>query len=131
MASILNVDTISGKTTAGSISITGEGNSTTTNLQQGLCKMWCRVNYSGGTPIDSDSLNVSSLDDDGTGDIDYNFTNNVASTNCSTVGSSASSSTATIFVVVETTANARTLQSNNAGNAADFDNSISLHGDLA
>ena len=130
MASILKVNTIQGASTAGSIEITGEGNSTTTNLQQGLCKMWCRVNYSGGTPINSDSLNVSSLDDDGTGDIDYNFTNNVASLNCSTVGSSASSSTSTIFVVVESTANARTLQ-NNSGTDVEHNNSISLHGDLA
>ena len=38
MASILKVDTITGVTTAGSIAITGEGNSTTTNLQQGLAK---------------------------------------------------------------------------------------------
>ena len=44
MASILKVDTITGVTTAGSISITGEGNSTTTNLQQGLAKAWIRAN---------------------------------------------------------------------------------------
>ena len=40
MASILKVDTLTGVTTAGSISVTGEGNSTTTNLQQGLAKAW-------------------------------------------------------------------------------------------
>ena len=38
MASELEVDKISGTTTAGSIVVTGEGGSTTTNLQQGLAK---------------------------------------------------------------------------------------------
>ncbi len=38
MASELKVDKFTGVTTAGSILVTGEGNSTTTNLQQGLCK---------------------------------------------------------------------------------------------
>ena len=36
MASELKVNKLTGVTTAGSISVTGEGNSTTTNLQQGL-----------------------------------------------------------------------------------------------
>ena len=40
MASQLKVDTLTGVTTAGSIVVTGEGNSTTTNLQQGLAKCW-------------------------------------------------------------------------------------------
>ena len=39
MASELKVDKFTGVTTAGSIDVTGEGNSTTTNLQQGLAKV--------------------------------------------------------------------------------------------
>ena len=39
MTSQLNVDTIKGKTTEGSVTIQGEGTATT-NLQQGLAKMW-------------------------------------------------------------------------------------------
>ena len=58
MASQLKVDTITGVTTAGSIAVTGEGNSTTTNLQQGLCKAWAECN-SAGTSI-NDSFNVAS-----------------------------------------------------------------------
>jgi hypothetical protein len=34
--STIKTNTLTGTTTAGSISVTGEGNSTTTNLQQGL-----------------------------------------------------------------------------------------------
>ena len=41
MASTLKINTLTGVSTAGSIAVTGEGNSTTTNLQQGLCKVWC------------------------------------------------------------------------------------------
>ena len=38
--STIKTNTLTGTTTAGSISVTGEGNSTTTNLQQGLAKVW-------------------------------------------------------------------------------------------
>ena len=64
MASILKVDTITGVTTAGSIAITGEGNSTTTNLQQGLAKAWLRATANSGITTAS---NVSSGTDHGTG----------------------------------------------------------------
>ncbi|BCV05612.1 MAG: hypothetical protein CM15mV112_060 [uncultured marine virus] len=36
MASTLKINTLTGVSTAGSIAVTGEGNSTTTNLQQGF-----------------------------------------------------------------------------------------------
>ena len=75
MASILKVDTITGVTAAGSIAITGEGNSTTTNLQHGLAKSW--VNFDGaasGIPI-NDSFNVSGNTDNGTGDYTITFSN--------------------------------------------------------
>ena len=45
MASELKVDKITGVTTAGSIDVTGEGNSTTTNLQSGLAKAWGDFDY--------------------------------------------------------------------------------------
>ena len=59
-------DTIKGNTTAGSISVVGEGNSTTTNLQQGLAKSWITFK-SDSTFILRDSFNVSSLADAGAG----------------------------------------------------------------
>ena len=65
MASQLKVDTITGVTTAGSISVTGEGNSTTTNLQQGLAKAWWRVD----NMAIIDSFNSASITDNGTGDL--------------------------------------------------------------
>ena len=62
MASQLKVDTITGVTTAGSVVVTGEGNSTTTNLQQGLNKVWFTL---GVDAVQDDSFNCSSVDDDG------------------------------------------------------------------
>jgi len=79
MASQLKVDTITGVTTAGSISVTGEGNSTTTNLQQGLVKMWMQIDQSSFGVLDS--LNVSSASDDGTGLFTVTRSNNMNNSN--------------------------------------------------
>ena len=75
MASQLKVDTITGVTTAGSIAVTGEGNSTTTNLQQGLCKSWVSMAADGASLVDS--FNIGSSVDSGTGDRRVAFTNNM------------------------------------------------------
>ena len=75
MASQLKVDTITGVTTAGSVAVTGEGNSTTTNLQQGLAKFWVHFNGT-GTIATQDSFNQSALTDNGTGEYTSTFSNN-------------------------------------------------------
>ena len=88
MASELKVDKFTGVTTAGSILVTGEGNSTTTNLQQGLAKVWCNID---GTAVDgtadltgvNDSFNIASVVDNGTGDYTYNFQNVMSNVNYS------------------------------------------------
>ena len=71
----VKTDKLTGVGTAGSIVVTGEGNSTTTNLQQGLAKVWCSVDV---TTVD-DSLNISSLTDTATGKATMNYSNNMAS----------------------------------------------------
>ena len=81
--STLKVDAISGRATAGSISVTGEGNSTTTNLQQGLCKVWVTFDGTASGATERDSVNVSSTDDDDTGVYGLNFTSNMANANFS------------------------------------------------
>ena len=83
MASLLKVDSLTGVTTAGSISVTGEGNSTTTNLQQGLAKNWSQFNGSGTVSIRA-SFNQSSLTDSGTGSYRVNYTNSMSGTAFST-----------------------------------------------
>ena len=96
MSTIL-VDTVTGKTTAtsvtmptttkigataivsasaGSATIIGEGGTTTTNIQQGLAKAWTTFNGT-GTIATTDSHNIASLTDTATGVYRTNFTNDM------------------------------------------------------
>lgn len=82
MASKLKVDELEGVTTAGSIDVTSEGGAVSTNLQQGLAKAW--VNFNGtGTIAARDSLNMSSLTDNTTGQYVIANTNNMGNANYS------------------------------------------------
>ena len=51
-------------------------NSTTTNLQQGLAKAWAKWDASSTVTLD-DSLNTTSITDNGTGDFEQNLTNSM------------------------------------------------------
>ena len=86
MSEIL-VNKLTGTSTAGSILVTGEGNSTTTNLQQGLAKAWNHFDGTGTVAIDN-SFNVSSLIDSTTGQYASSFTNNMSSTQYPNTGHS-------------------------------------------
>ena len=73
MSEIL-VDNLTGKTSAGDITVTSEGGAATQSLQQGLAKCW--VNWVGnGTVSISDSLNTSSMTDRGVGKYTANINN--------------------------------------------------------
>jgi len=85
MASELKVDKFTGVTTAGSIDVVGEGNSTTTNLQQGLAKVWVNVQQASSYST-RDSFNLSSHGDEGTGKSRLTFTNSFGSINHSASG---------------------------------------------
>ena len=76
--STLVIDTIQGKTTAGSVNVRGEG-SNNTNLQQGLCKAWSLYNHS--TENTLDSFNQSSAVDTSTGVFTWTVTNNFSTVN--------------------------------------------------
>ena len=78
--STIKTNTLTGTTSAGSIVVTGEGGSTTTNLQQGLCKAWSQHNGAGGI---ADSFNSSHTTDHGTGDNTFSFTAPMGNTNYS------------------------------------------------
>ena len=75
----IKTNVLEGQTTAGSISVTGEGNSTTTNLQQGLVKQWLKFNQD--TPAITNSFNVASVTDDSTGNYNIITTNNWSNAN--------------------------------------------------
>ena len=81
MASELKVNTLTGVSTAGSIAVTAEGNSTTTNLQQGLAKAWTNVSADGATV--NDSFNNTSVTDTGTGIQTVNHANDFSNANYS------------------------------------------------
>ncbi len=66
----------SGQLNTSSIVVKGEGTATT-NLQQGLCKMWVNWNMSGTASV-YDSFNFSSLQDNGTGNATLNINNDMA-----------------------------------------------------
>ena len=93
--STIVTDTITGKSTAttitigstpvvsasaNSMTIRGEG-SNQTSIQQGLSKMFCNFDGTASGATVRDSFNVSSTDDDGTGDYGINYTNNMGNTN--------------------------------------------------
>ena len=68
----INVDNLTGKTSAGDITVTSEGGAATMQLQQGLAKFW--VNFNGtGTIAARDSFNLSGLTDNGTGNYTTSF----------------------------------------------------------
>ena len=78
-ASEIAIDKLKGVSSAASISVVAEGGSTTTNLQQGLAKAWCRWNMSGTAAIE-DSFNMASLTDVSTGLSTLAFTNDFSNT---------------------------------------------------
>jgi len=131
MGSQLKVDTITGVTTAGSVAVTGEGNSTTTNLQQGLAKVWGVLTDAAAL---TNSFNIASGTDNGTGDYSYTLTSSFSDANHATTaatsgagaGRMCTSNTArkaagTIAVEIET----------HSGSAEDMAQELSTHGDLA
>jgi hypothetical protein len=83
--STIKTDTLTGTSTAGSIVVTGEGNSTTTNLQQGLAKHWILLNGTGTIAV-TDSFNNTSITDNGTGDYTITIANNMGNITYSAVG---------------------------------------------
>ena len=83
--STLKTNTLTGTTSAGSIVVTGESGSTTTNLQQGLCKHWIHFNGTGTVAI-LDSFNNTSITDNGTGDYQVTIANDMANDDFSVSG---------------------------------------------
>ena len=133
MASVLKVDTITGVTTAGSIAVTGEGNSTTINLQQGLAKAWAFTDGTGTASV-SDSLNIGGFTDNGTGDYTFSFSSAMGNATYGG-GSSAASSQANgqnFQLHIFATASIRTRAENSSGTLTDCARLVfNISGDLA
>ena len=125
--STLVIDTIQGKTTAGSINVRGEG-SNNTNLQQGLAKSWiARLNTGDASFLDS--LNVSGTTDSGTGRTTVTFTNDFSSTNFCVVMGNETNYPYKGYPLSASTMFLNTL--NSANSHADGQGALTAHGDLA
>jgi len=70
-------DKLTGKTSAGDVTITSEGGAVTMQLQQGVAKVVFSFNGSDTTPSYKHSVNTSSLTDNGVGDYTVVFANNM------------------------------------------------------
>tara|TARA_R100000458_G_C8182463_1_gene178990 strand:+ start:369 stop:782 length:414 start_codon:yes stop_codon:yes gene_type:complete len=83
----VKTDKLTGTTSAGSIVVTGEGGSTTTNMQQGLAKVW--VNFDGGASgaAARDSFNVSGMTDNGSGNYTITINSDMSNVNYSATDS--------------------------------------------
>ena len=137
MSTIL-VDNLTGKTSAGSITVTSEGGAATQSLQQGLAKAW--VNFDGtGTVAIRDSLNVSSLTDVTTASYGVNYASAMNTANYSVGGTLRYTGSGTGLSLTLTGATPLTTtqadvfaNADNSVGAADNDMMlINVHGDLA
>jgi len=131
---VISLDASTGNITLnknlGGTSITVQGeNTATTNLQQGLAKVWCNHSHDGSI---QDSFNVSSVTDQATASHDINFTNSISnsvySAGCGAFGTSQKT-----FGVIRTSATSsyRCNTYNDAGSADERDTASLAHGDLA
>ena len=129
----LKTNTLTGTSTAGSIAVTGEGNSTTTNLQQGLAKVWCAVNQSSTQAI-RDSFNTASISDEGTGLTRYTYTSAMSNSGYSTTQGQTNDNNFSSLDMASspstTTVQLRVNQHDGSAEDAAYAN-ITAHGDLA
>ena len=126
--STLLLNTLTGKTSAGSIVVTGEGGSNTTNVQQGLAKSWVLGTNAAGL---TDSFNVSGGTDNGTGDYSYAVSTNFGNANFSAVPTGAEANTRIVWNKIRATSSYRISFADNNGTAQDAANAVTVHGDLA
>jgi len=114
---------------SGQVTIRGEGSATTTNLQQGLAKVWVQFDGTASGAASRDSFNVSSMADGGTGNYTVNFSNNMSNDDYASAGIG---NTSSITSEAVTTSTLNTLSANSSGSLADVTiMAASILGDLA
>lgn len=132
MASILKVDELRGIVSAGDITVTSEGGAATQSLQQGLAKMWSMVQSDQSTQ--NDSLNVSSVSDQGSGACRRSLTNSLVSNPYEYGSFSAEQPNNAGFTKLNNTSSAGSVETsvrNTSNSASDHWSSVTLMGDLA
>jgi len=126
MSTIL-VNTLTGTSTAGSIVVTGEGNSTTTNLQQGLGKAWAFTTDNAIT----DSLNTSSSTDNDTGHYTITLASAMGNANFSVNTSVNENNNYIVGNRGRATTSYDIRIKNTSGTGVDANTGSAVHGDLA
>jgi hypothetical protein len=134
----IKVDTLTGKTSAGDITVTSEGGAATQSLQQGLAKAFGNVEL--GTTL-VESFNQSAFTDVGTGVYTFNFANAMANKNHITTGNNMRNNTSGFGHTAalgngsdtsSTTTSATMVYFNVANSTEDMRRSMAVtHGDLA
>jgi len=120
----------------GIVTIVGEGGTTTTNLQQGLAKVWFNIDQEPSTQTFRDSFNVASSSDEGTGATKLTFTNAFNNDGYSAAGMAKDDSGGS-FGILRISSPMSTTQFQFMGESHDDTNvdcdvaAGSLHGDLA
>ena len=128
MTSVLNVDTIADKAGTGPVGLTKQ-------VAAKVYSLWDMGDLSGtgGTTGIDTSFNVSSMDDDGTGDFGINFTNSFSSVNYTATSAASSGARRVLTRSGTVTASAMDGLTRNDSNAnSDASGcSVTIHGDLA
>jgi hypothetical protein len=131
----IKVDTLTGKTSAGDITVTSEGGAATMQLQQGLAKAWLSYNHDGLSV--RGSFNVASVTDVATGRFEPAYTNNMSDANYAAYGSSQHAGTLRLATGSDTYSTSATdyyVSYNNSGTDTAYDYpkvSATVSGDLA
>jgi hypothetical protein len=136
MSTIL-VDNLTGKTSAGSITVTSEGGAATQSLQQGLAKAWANIDANAATPSSRDSLNTSGIVDNGIGDYTCLFVSSFSAADYApSMLSYGGNGVASLLATSDIATGSLVLnyQYDNAGTWTQFDTDpavYTIHGDLA
>ena len=120
-------------TTSDSVNTGTEKSIDTSYIFNGVAKVWIKFDMSSSF-TNEDSFNVSSLDDDGTGDFGLNFSNNMANANYPAPASAGedNANVLTNFGTVATSSMDGQTRQTQANSAIDkTNNSVCILGDLA
>ena len=120
-------DKLTGKTSAGNVTITSEGGAATMQLQQGLAKVWV---FSTDDVI-TDSLNTSSSTDVSTGEYTITLASAMSSTNFAMCGSVNENNNLIVGRKSNTTSSYNVRIKNTSNSGVDANTGSSVHGDLA
>ena len=128
--STLRTNALEGMDAKNSITIVaGAGNITTTNIEQGLAKVWVQFDGTASGAASRDSFNVGSMTDSSTGNYVVNFSNNMSNNDYASAGIGNTSSVTSEAV---TTSTINLLSANSSGSLADVTiMATSILGDLA